>query len=68
MARKSKTKKHATASIEEKIEESKFFIPPTPVKQAQKKDFDFPHSYGDSKIVLLVRDPLWIFAYWEIQA
>jgi hypothetical protein len=25
-----------------------------------------PDAYGDSKIVLLIRDPEWVFAYWEI--
>ena len=30
------------------------------------KEFDFPASYGDSKIVLMVRDPHWLHAYWEI--
>jgi hypothetical protein len=32
----------------------------------QKKEFDFPHGYGDNRIVLLVRDPHWLHAYWEI--
>jgi len=32
-----------------------------------RKTFRFPQGYGDNKIVLLVRDPWWIFAYWEIQ-
>lgn len=27
---------------------------------------DLPHSYGDTKIALLIRDPLWVFAYWEV--
>ncbi len=27
---------------------------------------DLPSEYGDTKIVLLVRDPEWVFAYWEI--
>jgi len=27
---------------------------------------DLPTSYGDTKIVLLPRDPWWCFAYWEI--
>ncbi len=27
---------------------------------------DLPPEYGDTKIVLLVRDPEWVFAYWEI--
>jgi len=31
------------------------------------KRFKFPAGYGDNKIVILVRDPWWIFAYWEIR-
>lgn len=27
---------------------------------------DLPIEYGDTRIVLLVRDPEWVFAYWEI--
>lgn len=27
---------------------------------------NLPQSYGDTKIVLLIRDPIWIFAYWEV--
>ena len=33
----------------------------------QKASFKFPSGYGDNKIVLLVRDPWWLFAYWEIK-
>lgn len=29
--------------------------------------FAFPHGYGDNRIVLLARDPWWLFAYWEIK-
>ncbi len=28
--------------------------------------FDLPTAYGEDKLVLLVRDPWWIFAYWEV--
>ncbi|MFZ5802913.1 MAG: DUF4912 domain-containing protein [Candidatus Omnitrophota bacterium] len=28
---------------------------------------DLPSNYGDNHIYLLVRDPHWIYAYWEIQ-
>ena len=31
----------------------------------QKEGFQIPDSYGDNKIVLMVRDPWTIFAYWE---
>lgn len=33
----------------------------------ERKQFRFPSGYGDNKIVLLVRDPWWVFAYWEIR-
>lgn len=38
-----------------------------PVQTRERKQFRFPPGYGDHKIVLLVRDPWWIFAYWEIR-
>ena len=28
---------------------------------------ELPDGYGDNRIVLMVRDPLWLFAYWEIR-
>ncbi|OGW83816.1 MAG: hypothetical protein A3C47_01095 [Omnitrophica bacterium RIFCSPHIGHO2_02_FULL_51_18] len=28
--------------------------------------FEFPSSYHENKLVLLVRDPWWVFAYWEV--
>jgi len=27
---------------------------------------ELPNEYGDTKIVLLIRDPEWVYAYWEI--
>ena len=36
-------------------------------KEAVKREFRFPAGYGDNRIVALVRDPWWIFVYWEIQ-
>jgi hypothetical protein len=35
--------------------------------RTEKKQFRFPPGYGDNKIVALVRDPWWIYAYWEIR-
>jgi len=34
-------------------------VPPPPPR-------DLPSEYGDTRIVLLVRDPEWIYAYWEV--
>jgi len=51
---------------EERIEDSKYFVFPPALAPGQRKEFVFPHAYGDNKIVLLVRDPRWIYSYWEI--
>jgi uncharacterized protein len=36
-------------------------------KVRDTKAFRFPSGYGDNRIVILARDPWWIFAYWEIR-
>ncbi len=28
---------------------------------------ELPEGYGDNRIVLMVRDPFWLFTYWEIR-
>lgn len=33
-----------------------------------EEQFVIPTGYGDDRIVAMVKDPWWIFAYWEIQA
>ena len=38
-----------------------------PLSVRARKEFRFPPGYGDNKIVLLVRDPWWLFSYWEIR-
>ena len=64
--KRSKRKREVISSVEERIEESKFFIPPQFVEPRPIQEFDFPHAYGDNRIVLLVRDPRWAHAYWDI--
>ncbi len=27
---------------------------------------DIPEAYGDNRLVIMVRDPVWFFAYWDI--
>jgi hypothetical protein len=29
--------------------------------------YSFPAGYGETRIVLLVKDPWWIYAYWEVR-
>lgn len=33
-----------------------------------EKTYELPEEYGDTKITLLVQDPHWVHAYWEINA
>lgn len=50
-----------------KAEETKYYPRPTtymPPREWEREEL--PSRYGDNKIVVLVRDPLWLFAYWEI--
>ncbi|HOE69290.1 MAG TPA: DUF4912 domain-containing protein [Candidatus Omnitrophota bacterium] len=39
---------------------AKVRLPPVP-------QTELPENYGDNQIYLLVRDPHWIYSYWEIQ-
>lgn len=49
-----------------KVEPSKYYPGPVVQKLEEKREFLFPEKYGDNKITLMVRDPYWLFAYWEI--
>ncbi len=53
-------------AIQSKVEESKFYVGPAPVQTFKEQDFVFPQGYGQDKAVLMVRDPYWMYAYWEI--
>ena len=39
----------------------------TETSRREGRQYKFPAGYGDNRIVLLARDPWWIFAYWEIR-
>ncbi len=51
---------------QERIEDAKYFVAKQEVKPSPLPE-NLPKSYGDNKVVLMVRDPWWIFAYWELQ-
>lgn len=50
---------------QQKVEESKYYVGHGP-EYKRSEEFHFPAGYGDNKIVILVRDPWWVFSYWEI--
>ncbi|MFH1689531.1 MAG: DUF4912 domain-containing protein [Candidatus Eisenbacteria bacterium] len=49
---------------EERIKASKYYLG---AQEASDIDdgFTFPQTYGEDLAVLMVRDPYWLFAYWE---
>lgn len=52
-------------SEEERIESSKYSAVP-PKRLFEEERFLFPESYGVNRVRLLVKDPQWLFAYWDI--
>ncbi|MCX5656757.1 MAG: DUF4912 domain-containing protein [Candidatus Omnitrophica bacterium] len=49
-------------SQERKEDLSKISVSP------HEEEFIFPKGYGDNHIVLMVRDPWWLYSYWEINS
>ncbi len=49
-------------------EESKYVLTSsaTAHETAQERPVDLPPAYGFARLIFLVRDPNWIFAFWEI--
>lgn len=52
-------------NLEQKIEESKYYPGPV-IQKFEGSTHELPRDYGDNRIVLLVRDPYWLYAYWEL--
>ncbi len=64
--RVTETKKEILGAQEVAIEKTKFSHPQIPgVRRALP--VDLPYQYDQDKIVLQVRDPWWIHAYWEVR-
>ena len=60
-----KEKKEILGQQETAIEKTKFYTVEAP-RMPRVMPQDLPGEYGQDKIVLQVRDPWWIHAYWEI--
>lgn len=52
---------------EDQIRAAKFLPRELPRRLFEEERFLFPESYGQDRIRLLVRDPDWIFAYWDVK-
>jgi hypothetical protein len=53
-------------SEEDQIRAAKYLPRELPRRLFEEERFLFPETYGLNRIRLLVRDPEWIFAYWDV--
>jgi hypothetical protein len=53
-------------SEEEQIRSAKYLPRDLPKRLFEEEQFLFPESYGVNRVRLLVRDPEWVFAYWDV--
>ncbi len=53
-------------SEEDQIREAKYLPRQIPKRVFEEERFLFPESYGVNRVRLLVRDPEWMFAYWDV--
>jgi hypothetical protein len=56
----------ATTSTEEQVERSKYEVGVPTGDLSVKVPKDLPAGYGKDRIVVMVRDPYWLHAYWEL--
>jgi hypothetical protein len=49
---------------EHRVKASKYYLG-VPESPELDEDFTYPETYGENAITLMVRDPYWLFTYWE---
>jgi hypothetical protein len=64
----------STGGPQDEVEEAKYYLGPVaappelvpaPAQIVDHENGELPRAYGLDRIVLLPRDPWWLFAYWE---
>jgi hypothetical protein len=53
-------------SEEEQIEAAKYLPRDLPKRLFEEERFVFPETYGITRVRLLVKDPEWLFAHWDV--
>ena len=57
----------AAGDLQAQVEEAKYYLGSAPAApRVDREPGDLPRAYGQDRLVLLARDPWWIFVYWEI--
>jgi hypothetical protein len=60
------TRDESALSEEDAIRSAKFLPRDLPPRLFEEERFLFPESYGIDRVRLLVKDPDWLFAYWDV--
>lgn len=55
-------------SEEERIESSKYIAADIPPRVFEEERFLFPESYSKNRVRLLIKDPEWLFAHWDVSS
>ena len=58
--------RNGSVDEEQRIESSKYLPRPASKRQFDTELFVFPESYGVNRVRLLVKDPEWLFAHWDV--
>ena len=56
----------APLSEEEQIGSAKYLPRELPPRVFEEERFVFPETYGTNRVRLLVKDPHWLFAHWDV--
>ena len=56
----------AVLSEEDQIRDAKYLPRDLPARLFEEERFLFPESYGINRVRLLVKDPEWLFAHWDV--
>ncbi|MBO8128451.1 MAG: DUF4912 domain-containing protein [Peptococcaceae bacterium] len=54
--------------LREEISEELTLLPSAAESEKTSRPLELPQNYNQNRLVLLARDPYWLYAYWEISA
>ncbi|MCF8719533.1 DUF4912 domain-containing protein [Nitrospina gracilis] len=59
---------HPPREVDEELA-AKFILGPAAMQDESEREarMDLPAGYGDHRLVMMVRDPYWVYCYWELQ-
>jgi hypothetical protein len=56
----------ADLTDEQRVESAKYLTREQPRRVFEEERFIFPETYGRNRLRLLIKDPQWLFAHWDV--